>query len=296
MQLREYQKRAATTDEKGRLALSIAGLVGEVGSIVAAYKKRLRHRRSYPGFSEDLSEELGDTLWYLASVATVCNISLEKVAAQNLKKVRALYDEGTDHHFDGRYPPDERFPRQFDVTFTEKKVSKRVLVKITVNGVTVGDHLTDNAYDPDNYRFHDAFHLAYVAVLGWSPVIRALLRRKRKSKPIVDENEDGARAIAVEEAISIFLFNQAKRSQNYFEDDAAIGLGLLQTVQGLVGGLEVNVCTAKQWHKAISQGYSTFRQLRDNRGGIVSLDLDKHSIAYRPAPKSSKRNAKAPDV
>ncbi|MGW7530630.1 hypothetical protein ACWGJ5_46485, partial [Streptomyces sp. NPDC054783] len=27
----------------------------------------------------------------------------------------------------------------------------------------------------DDYRFHDAFHLAHAAVLGWSPVSRFLL-------------------------------------------------------------------------------------------------------------------------
>ncbi len=66
-------------------------------------------------------------------------------------------------------------------------------------GVYVGDRLTDNAIEPDDYRFHDVFHYAYVAVLGWSPVIRALLRRKRKSDPKLDDAEDGARAILIEE-------------------------------------------------------------------------------------------------
>ena len=42
--------------------------------------------------------------------------------------------------------------------------------------------------------FHDVFHLAYAAVLGWSPTTRALLKIKRKSRPEIDENEDGARA------------------------------------------------------------------------------------------------------
>lgn len=32
-----------------------------------------------------------------------------------------------------------------------------------VNGEQVGDDLTDNADDPDGYRFHDVFHLGYVA-------------------------------------------------------------------------------------------------------------------------------------
>ena len=51
-----------------------------------------------------------------------------------------------------------------------------------MSGEKIGDELTDNAYKDDGYRFHDVFHSAYVAILGWSPVIRKLLKRKRKSK------------------------------------------------------------------------------------------------------------------
>ena len=42
---------------------------------------------------------------------------------------------------------------------------------------------------PDDYRFHDAFHYAYAAILGWSPVTRALFRLKRKSETDVDEGQ-----------------------------------------------------------------------------------------------------------
>ena len=48
------------------------------------------------------------------------------------------------------------------------------------NGINIGDRLTDNAMNPDDYRFHDVFHYAYVAVLGWSPVICSLFRLKRR--------------------------------------------------------------------------------------------------------------------
>ena len=61
------------------------------------------------------------------------------------------------------------------------------------NGLNFGDRLTDNIVDPDGYRYHDIFHFAYAVHLGWSPVIRSLLRAKRKSVPATDENEDGGR-------------------------------------------------------------------------------------------------------
>ena len=55
-------------------------------------------------------------------------------------------------------------------------------------------HGSVNIADADGYRYHDIFHIANAVFLGWSPVVRALLRCKRKSQPHIDENEDGARA------------------------------------------------------------------------------------------------------
>ena len=67
-------------------------------------------------------------------------------------------------------------------------------MEIYPDGKFIGDSLSDNAYVDDGYRFHDVMHLAHMAVLGWSPVMRNLLKLKRKSQPTIDEVEDGARA------------------------------------------------------------------------------------------------------
>ena len=40
-------------------------------------------------------------------------------------------------------------------------------------------------------------------------MIRALLKVKRKSRPTVDENQDGARAQLVEESVSTWIFSHA---------------------------------------------------------------------------------------
>ena len=60
-----------------------------------------------------------------------------------------------------------------------------------VDGMQIGDGLTDNRYEADGYRYHDIFHLTYMALLGSSPISRRLLGRKRRSRPEVDEVEDG---------------------------------------------------------------------------------------------------------
>jgi hypothetical protein len=139
-------------------------------------------------------------------------------------------------------------------------------------------------------RFNDVFHLAYAAVLGWSPVVRKLLRRKRKSDPLVDEVEDGGRAGVVEEAISIFVFNEAAK-RGWFADETSIDIGLLKTIIRLTTGLEVQRCTAKQWKSAILQGYGAFRSLKQHRGGRIDVDLDKQTVAYAPLNPSEAGNA-----
>lgn len=60
----------------------------------------------------------------------------------------------------------------------------------------IGSPLNDNSHVDDAYRFHDVLHLAYVAILGWSPVMRALFGLKRKSSAKHDRVEDGARGRA----------------------------------------------------------------------------------------------------
>ncbi len=172
------------------------------------------------------------------------------------------------------------------MNFYEKPLERSLYVKVSVNDVVIGDALTDNSHEDDGYRYHDVFHLAYAAVLGWSPVCRALLKCKRKSNVKIDEVEDGARAAIIEEAISILIFNQAE-VRGWYADPSSIDIGLLKTIRRMGVGLEVGACTAKQWQEAISQGYAAFLELKKSGGGDVVVDLDKQRITYR-APSASK--------
>lgn len=283
MNFSEFQEGVRLTDEKKNITVSMLGLVGEIGSIQSVYKKLLLQKRSKnpTSFHTELSEEIGDTLWYLGSIANIAGLSLDKIALSNLLKAAALFSPGEIKYRDRDLPTDEQLPRKLKVLFKEREVGRSVQVKMFINGVIVGDALTDNAHDEDGYRYHDAFHLAYAAILGWSPVTRAVLKRKRKSVPKTDEVEDGARAQIVEEAISIFIFNHARRNQ-FYEDPSSIGFGLLKTILSMASNLEVSDCTAKQWGAAIEKGYEMFRLLCANHGGSLSLDLDNAIISYSP--------------
>jgi hypothetical protein len=47
----------------------------------------------------------------------------------------------------------------------------------------------------------------------------------------------------------------------------------------------VDKCPLKLWEEAILQGYSVFREVRNNNGGIVIGDRENRTINYRPIGK-----------
>ena len=176
----------------------------------------------------------------------------------------------------------EQLPARLEVEFLQRKVGNRIVVVQQIKGLNIGDPLTDNSHRPDGYRFHDIFHLAYAAHLGWSPVIRALLKVKRKSDPQIDENEDGARAIIIEEGIATWIFNHAKGHKNYAQvEPGRLEYGLLKQVRGMVDGFQAVSCPLWQWEFAILDGFRVFRDLLAHKGGTVVADLNKHSLTYK---------------
>ena len=144
---------------------------------------------------------------------------------------------------------------------------------LQVNGVNVGDRLTNNAYADDGYRFHDVFHLALYAILGWSSVLRRMLKRKRKSRPKIDEVEDGARAAIVEELVVNKIYNYA-RDHGFLSQSDGVYLGLLKSVSSLVRDLEVSDCAAWEWRLAVVEGCRVFRDLCSQGSGKIEIDVD----------------------
>jgi len=98
-------------------------------------------------------------------------------------------------------------PRRLVVALAPVPADPRRVIGLVEGGAPLGNLLGDNAYDDDGYRWHDAIHLGNLAVLGWSPVLRALLGRKRKDSPVIDDVEDGGRAIVIEEGIAAAVFD-----------------------------------------------------------------------------------------
>lgn len=291
MDLRSYQSAASETDYLptggADLIVPLLGLAGEVGELQSEYKKALRDGDAPDLFRARFAEELGDVLWYVANLATKLDFDLAQVAELNLAKARGRWGRRcglTDPRpaFDEGYPDAERLPRRLRVHLkTEVGRGGQSVVQAYVGDRILGDHLTDNSYVKDGYRFHDTFHYAFAAVLGWSPITRWLLNRKRKSRPEVDEVEDGARAKAAEEAISLFVFSHA-REYNWIDGRASVSSEMLRSITWMANGLEVAKCSTGEWEDAIVQGFASWRVIERNQGGVLSLDLDKREIVASP--------------
>ncbi|MGH9438677.1 MAG: nucleoside triphosphate pyrophosphohydrolase family protein, partial [Terriglobia bacterium] len=206
-------------------------------------------------------------------------LAFAEVARNNLRKTRGAFivprpEDLID--FDAEFGVEEQLPRTFRIRVNQRGSGRSYL---QWNGVFIGDPLTDNIADPDGYRFHDVFHFAYSAILHWSPVMRALIKHKRKSKPHYDEAQDSGRAIVVEEGVTAWIFTRAKEL-NFFDGQDRVSLGMLKTIGEFVAGYEVSQCPLKLWERAILEGYEVFRQIRAAEGGWVVGDRALRTIRY----------------
>ena len=220
---------AAKNDPAGVLALGAAagGLLG----------------RLQQGHDNDVAAQLVAVWRALGRIAVALRIDLRRAAERNREKTRSRWPEkaefGRLFDDDDGIPDEERIPRKLKVEFKEINRRGKSVVILRCNGLNLGDRLTDNIEDEDFYRFHDVFHFAHAVYLGWSPILRGLLKCKRKSDPEADENQDGARAGIIEEAVAATVFSRAKEMR-YYDGVDRVDYELLKTVTELVRGYEVD--------------------------------------------------------
>ncbi|SEP08778.1 MazG nucleotide pyrophosphohydrolase domain-containing protein [Mucilaginibacter gossypiicola] len=292
MTFTDYQIQATQTqqtynsEDKTNFFLGYLGLAGEAGSVLTTLKKLLRDGEGFGTFKDRLSEELGDVLWYVSSIASHYNINLEDIAQLNLMKTQDRFLETSLEsipRFDESYP--EKFPDEFVVIFKED-FGPNDLLTVSMEWQTgegelqpLGDPLTDNSRFPNNYRYHDVFHLGHVAFLGWSPVIRDLMKLKRKSDIETLDGEDRGRPQVAEEAVTLFVYNYARGNKMLKESDR-LDTELLNTVKQLVYDLEVSKVTAFQWETAIVQSYKVYHLILENRGGKVLVSPKNRKLEY----------------
>lgn len=98
MGFNEYQRQCERTADRQNtdpfkfLTEKALGIIGEAGEIGDYLKKVLCH--GHPMDTKKLTDEAGDLLWYLSTVLTTYDITLEQVALHNIEKLRKRYPEG----------------------------------------------------------------------------------------------------------------------------------------------------------------------------------------------------------
>ena len=95
MRFDEYQEKASkydlakATDDLKAVGFieKVLGLVGEAGETADKIKKILRDKNGEISDEDrdSIEKELGDTLWYIASISRYLEIPLSRVANENIK-------------------------------------------------------------------------------------------------------------------------------------------------------------------------------------------------------------------
>lgn len=95
LQFNEYQefvKSMKVYPERHAIVYPTLGLIGEAGEISEKIKKWLRGDKELD--KEALLKELGDPLWYLASLADDLGFTLQEVVDANVEKLTSRKDRG----------------------------------------------------------------------------------------------------------------------------------------------------------------------------------------------------------
>ena len=101
MEFNEYQKKALETamhGEKHKIIYPAIGLGNEAGEVLGKIKKWLRGDDGECEMSttrkEAIKDELGDVLWYIATLAHDLGFELNDVAKINVEKLKSRKERG----------------------------------------------------------------------------------------------------------------------------------------------------------------------------------------------------------
>lgn len=273
-----YQKTSKVSrqfeDPNRNYEVSLYSLQVAIAGLQSIYGKRKNGLTT-----KALTDTLGDLLWHIGNLASHSGIKLSKVAADNLKKIvkdykaqKKLNSKGKGHL--------ENLPNNIEIAFIPWKENQVVLATKLSNGepIQIGDRIDDNSHVQDYYRFHDVLHLSFMVHLDWSPVMRALLKRKRKNSKALDRVEDGARAAGIEEAISAAIFKVMERQSGRSE----VPLELLKFIKQSTSGLEVGSIKFSVWEKAIIEGLRAFDSIKRNGGVVVARRGQRPRLIVKP--------------
>lgn len=93
---REYQDLSSRTinynlNKEEMLANFGMGLAGESGETVEILKKHLFHKHDLD--IDEIRKELGDVLWYISAICNTLNLSMGRIAFENVMKLKKRYPD-----------------------------------------------------------------------------------------------------------------------------------------------------------------------------------------------------------
>ena len=98
MTLNEYQQAALETavyPEEFRIIYPTLGMAGEAGEVADKVKKVIRDYGSFTSERKrEIVKEIGDVLWYCATLANDLEYSLEEVGIMNIEKRKSRKERG----------------------------------------------------------------------------------------------------------------------------------------------------------------------------------------------------------
>lgn len=102
MTFEEYQKFCKTTaiyPDNTKLMYPALGLTGEAGEVANKIKKLVRDGvpkdpNDLAAVKEQIAAEIGDVLWYCAALASDLDVSLGRVAKDNIDKLTSRKERG----------------------------------------------------------------------------------------------------------------------------------------------------------------------------------------------------------
>jgi len=99
MNFSDYQTQAVKTaiyDDADYIVYPALGLLSEAGEVAGKVKKVLRDNKGNftPELREQIADEVGDVLWYLASLCSDLGVDMASVAQKNLNKLNSRMARG----------------------------------------------------------------------------------------------------------------------------------------------------------------------------------------------------------
>ena len=96
--LNNYQMQArkfAIYPERMKVVYPALGLAGEAGEVADKVKKIYRDDRTDARFLTEIAKEIGDVMWYCATLADDLGFDLQQIAEMNIYKLKCRKTKGT---------------------------------------------------------------------------------------------------------------------------------------------------------------------------------------------------------